>query len=342
MLVHLDEQVDPDTVASDSFMVNIQSVLYRFAEPFMDASYTKVCVDASSVLGTQIMPFSDRSNWSSIFRALWPYRCHGGNSYKSYCTGSFPVGWRKSSLWRSVNSYIAVIILVNFLSCRQSGPAPNFISDIFYLAVATSHYGYQKTISSYIELDKHMEDIERHLSFLNGDGSWMGVSYSRSMIRLQMLTTCVDSITSPYTGIYQQYQCKSLTFFWLHPIFISCYRTRKQKFKALSMHMKRNSKILSLFSGLSVSLSSCRCGWFGRPTQRKLIPTHLLSSFPLPPVWSLPTDPTPDCHCQKMCQCLSGSFPNTLSKISLTTFILQHGEWERSRWPAMNGGDLFY
>ncbi|KAG1779352.1 ubiquitin elongating factor core-domain-containing protein [Suillus placidus] len=35
-------QVEPDTVALDSFMVNLQSVLLRFAEPFMDASYTKV------------------------------------------------------------------------------------------------------------------------------------------------------------------------------------------------------------------------------------------------------------------------------------------------------------
>ena len=35
-------QVEPETVASDSFMVNLQSVLLRFAEPFMDARYTKV------------------------------------------------------------------------------------------------------------------------------------------------------------------------------------------------------------------------------------------------------------------------------------------------------------
>jgi ubiquitin conjugation factor E4 B len=34
--------VEPDTVASDSFMVNLQAVLLRFAEPFMDANYTKV------------------------------------------------------------------------------------------------------------------------------------------------------------------------------------------------------------------------------------------------------------------------------------------------------------
>ena len=35
-------QVDPNTVASDSFMINIQSILLGFAEPFMDATYSKV------------------------------------------------------------------------------------------------------------------------------------------------------------------------------------------------------------------------------------------------------------------------------------------------------------
>lgn len=35
-------QVSEDTIATDSFMVNLQTVLYRLAEPFMDANYTKV------------------------------------------------------------------------------------------------------------------------------------------------------------------------------------------------------------------------------------------------------------------------------------------------------------
>ena len=35
------KQVDYTTVSSDSFMVNLQTVMLRFAEPFMDANYTK-------------------------------------------------------------------------------------------------------------------------------------------------------------------------------------------------------------------------------------------------------------------------------------------------------------
>ncbi|KAJ4465100.1 ubiquitin elongating factor core-domain-containing protein [Lentinula lateritia] len=129
-------QVDPDTVASDSFMVNIQSVLYRFAEPFMDASYTKI-----DRIDPLYFAHSDRIDVTEETR--------------------IKATAQEASQWAEENRL-------------SGGPAPNFISDIFYLAVATSHYGYQKTISSYIELDKHMEDIERHLSFLNGDGSWMG------------------------------------------------------------------------------------------------------------------------------------------------------------------------
>ena len=35
-------EVDPATVATDSFMTNVHLVLLHFAEPFMDAQYTKV------------------------------------------------------------------------------------------------------------------------------------------------------------------------------------------------------------------------------------------------------------------------------------------------------------
>ena len=33
-------KVDPTTVAMDSFMLNMQAILLRFAEPFMDVNYT--------------------------------------------------------------------------------------------------------------------------------------------------------------------------------------------------------------------------------------------------------------------------------------------------------------
>ena len=38
-----------------------------------------------------------------------------------------------------------------------------------------SHHGYLQTIQNYNNLAKHIDDLQRHLDMLNGDGSWMGV-----------------------------------------------------------------------------------------------------------------------------------------------------------------------
>lgn len=55
-------------------------------------------------------------------------------------------------------------------------PTPNFISNIFYLTAAMSHYGILHTISTYNDLNRPLDDLQRHLDMVNGDGSWMGVS----------------------------------------------------------------------------------------------------------------------------------------------------------------------
>lgn len=43
-----------------------------------------------------------------------------------------------------------------------------------------SHYGYLKTIQTYNGLGKHVDDLQRQLDMVNGDGSWMGVSNATS------------------------------------------------------------------------------------------------------------------------------------------------------------------
>ncbi|KAK0221612.1 ubiquitin elongating factor core-domain-containing protein [Armillaria fumosa] len=129
-------QVDPTTVASDSFMVNLQTILLRFAEPFMDANYTKM----------------DRID--SLYYAR-SSRIDLQEETRIKATSN------EANEWVEQNK-------------DPNAPPPNFISDIFYLAIAMSHYGYQRTIQSYTGLGKSIEDMERHLDYLNGDGSWMG------------------------------------------------------------------------------------------------------------------------------------------------------------------------
>ncbi|KAF8903108.1 ubiquitin elongating factor core-domain-containing protein [Gymnopilus junonius] len=128
-------QVDPTTVASDSFMLNMQAVLLRFCEPFMDASYTKM----------------DRIDPLYYARST---RITLGDETRIKATSEEAHQWEEQHK-------------------APGGPAPNFVSDVFYLTVAMSHYGYLRSIQTYNDLAKHIEELQRHLDMLNGDGSWM-------------------------------------------------------------------------------------------------------------------------------------------------------------------------
>ena len=62
-----------------------------------------------------------------------------------------------------------------FVGLNIAAPAPNFISEIFFLSIAMSHYGLLKTVDSYNEMHKHISEYQRQLDQIQGDGSWMGV-----------------------------------------------------------------------------------------------------------------------------------------------------------------------
>ncbi|KAF9267408.1 ubiquitin conjugation factor E4 [Marasmius fiardii PR-910] len=129
-------QVDPATVSTDSFMVNIQTVLYRLAEPFMDANFSKVDrIDPLYFAHSQRLDIREETRIKATSE--------------------------EAARWAEENRLV------------EGASPPNFISDVFYLTVAMSHYGYQKTISSFMDLGKHLDDVQRHLDFLQGDGSWM-------------------------------------------------------------------------------------------------------------------------------------------------------------------------
>ncbi|KAF8195457.1 ubiquitin elongating factor core-domain-containing protein [Pholiota molesta] len=130
-------QVDPTTVASDSFMLNMQSVLLRFAEPFMDATYSKMDrIDPLYYVHSSRIDLSDETRIKA--------------------TSEEATKWQEDHV------------------LPPGAPPPNFISDIFYLTIAMSHYGYLRTIQTYNDLGKHRDELQRHLDMLNGNGSWMG------------------------------------------------------------------------------------------------------------------------------------------------------------------------
>lgn len=48
----------------------------------------------------------------------------------------------------------------------QTGSAPNFISDIFYLTSAINHYGLNRTLQSFEDLHKQADELQKHIDQL--------------------------------------------------------------------------------------------------------------------------------------------------------------------------------
>ena len=73
-----------------------------------------------------------------------------------------------------------------------AGPAPNFISDIFYLTSAMNHYGLNRALQSFDDLHKEADDLKRHLEFLESSMNSMptGVRVlSKKFARISVLNS---------------------------------------------------------------------------------------------------------------------------------------------------------
>ncbi|KAI0697911.1 ubiquitin conjugation factor E4 [Cytidiella melzeri] len=129
--------VEPETVASDSFMVNLQAIMLRLCEPFMDTHYTKIDrIDPLYYARTNRIDLKEETRINA--------------------TQSEAEEWREQQ------------------QAQVKGQPPKFLSEIFYLTLAMNHYGLQKTITSLDELGREHGEITRHLESLQGDGSWQG------------------------------------------------------------------------------------------------------------------------------------------------------------------------
>ncbi|CAE7116128.1 unnamed protein product [Rhizoctonia solani] len=117
--------VDPRTVASDGFMINLQAVLLRFAEPFLDAKYSKIDrIDAKYFAMTTRVNLVEETRLKA--------------------TAEEVNAWEKR--------------------VNKSGAAPqNFISDIFFLCAGYNHLGIVRTIATHGEIVKHLSEIDKWL-----------------------------------------------------------------------------------------------------------------------------------------------------------------------------------
>ncbi|KAF9644135.1 hypothetical protein BDM02DRAFT_3272627 [Thelephora ganbajun] len=133
-------QVGEDTIASDSFMVNLQTVLYRLAEPFMDANYTKIDrIDPLYFAHSTRLDIKEETRIKATSEEV--------------------------TAWQIENSKDAV--------------PPNFISEIFYLSLAMFHFGYQRTIQEMEDFAKHADELQRHIDRLENDINWQGTPFQQ-------------------------------------------------------------------------------------------------------------------------------------------------------------------
>ncbi|KAG8745833.1 hypothetical protein FRC10_006860 [Ceratobasidium sp. 414] len=117
--------VDPQTVASDGFMINLQAVLLRFAEPFLDAKFSKI-----DRIDPKYFAMSSRVNLAEETRLK--------------ATQEEASAWEKR--------------------VTEGGVVPqNFISDIFFLCAGFNHLGIVRTIGTHDEILKHLHEIDKWL-----------------------------------------------------------------------------------------------------------------------------------------------------------------------------------
>ncbi|KAN0087641.1 Ubiquitin elongating factor core domain containing protein [Tylopilus felleus] len=151
-------QVDPQTVATDSFMVNLQTVLLHLAEPFIDAQYSKM-----NRINPLYFSVSNRIDVSEETR--------------------IKATSEEAGQWAEAN--------------KGKAETPNFISEIFYLCNAMGHYGYLKTTQTYDDFAKHHDELQRHHDMINGDGSWIGSAFhARTEAALNQMKTEMAKIQS--------------------------------------------------------------------------------------------------------------------------------------------------
>lgn len=120
-------QVDPNSISSDAIMINITALLIRFCEPFLNIHGSKI--DKISPDYFCIDPVYSIEDETMI----------NGDSNEAKAFYSNNTGSSKKS---------------------------NFISDVFYLAVAYLHYGGGGCLHSHERTRKHLEDMQTHEEYL--------------------------------------------------------------------------------------------------------------------------------------------------------------------------------
>ncbi|EIM85743.1 uncharacterized protein STEHIDRAFT_59114 [Stereum hirsutum FP-91666 SS1] len=161
-------QVEAETVSSDSFMTNLQLILFSFVDPFMDASYSKI----------------DR-----IDRLYYAHTSRLNIKEETRINATSD----EASQWAEANQL------------APGAPPPNFISDVYFLTLAMFHYGFLKTVDTFEEYAKDLDDTKKRLEQAEGDTTWQGTMMAPRMeAYLKQLKEEISKITAAQTAASTQ------------------------------------------------------------------------------------------------------------------------------------------
>lgn len=148
-------RVDPRTVSSDGYMINLQAVLLKLFEPVMDARFSKIDkVDPAYYKSSKRIDISEET------------KIRGAKEEADAYFGSAMDG-------RLSHYFNAKVVGLN---CFLVDTKPNFISDLFFLLNSYLHLGVVKTISTRIRAEKNLSEMEKELKRVEAStGDWANV-----------------------------------------------------------------------------------------------------------------------------------------------------------------------
>ena len=160
-VIYLGPKVDRQTVATDGFMCNILGVLLKMSDGFVDSKYSKIhLIDVDYYKYSHRTPITDHTRINSDTTSAEEY----------------------FSSWRT---------------SREQLPVANFISDVFYLTLASQHYGFLSAVRNYGSLLKSIEEFNKQLDVMRSQrGSWQGpmARMNEMMFIRYTVSTSIDQV----------------------------------------------------------------------------------------------------------------------------------------------------
>jgi len=142
-------RVDPNSVSSHGFLINLHTALLSFAAPFMDSTFSKIDkIDPLYFKNSDRIDIADETKMSATLTEATEF-------YAKPADGTAP------------------------------GPGPNFISEIFFLTIAIQHVGVMHTIKSHKNIGQNISHYKREVAEMEADTTWRG-SPNEGMVQAQI------------------------------------------------------------------------------------------------------------------------------------------------------------